>query len=79
MSTLQTLVGSYYATNFIRFGQMYKVMLQAYPQYRSKPEDILQLHVKNNKGFMVPYSTFIKMERVYGPEQINRYNMYTSE
>lgn len=78
MSTLQTLVGSYYATNFIRFGQMYKVMLQAYPQYRSKPEDILQLHVKNDRGLMVPYSTFIRMERVFGPEQINRYNMYTS-
>ncbi|MDB5250517.1 MAG: Multidrug transporter AcrB [Segetibacter sp.] len=78
MSTLQTLVGSYYATNFIRFGQMYKVMLQAYPQYRSKPEDILQLHVKSDNGMMVPYSTFVKMERVYGPEQITRYNMYTS-
>ncbi|WP_297814542.1 efflux RND transporter permease subunit [Segetibacter sp.] len=78
MSTLQTLVGSYYATNFIRFGQMYKVMLQAYPQYRAKPEDILQLHVKNEQGLMVPYSTFIKMERVYGPEQITRYNMYSS-
>lgn len=78
MSTLQTLVGSYYATNFIRFGQMYKVMLQAYPQYRSKPEDILQLHVKNDHGEMVPYSTFVKLERVFGPEQITRYNMYTS-
>lgn len=78
MSTLQTLVGSYYATNFIRFGQMYKVMLQAYPQYRSKPEDILQLHVKNDRGEMVPYSTFVKLHRVFGPEQITRYNMYTS-
>jgi hydrophobe/amphiphile efflux-1 (HAE1) family protein len=78
MSTLQTLVGSYYATNFIRFGQMYKVMLQAYPQYRSKPEDILQLHVKNDRGEMVPYSTFVKLQRVFGPEQITRYNMYTS-
>lgn len=78
MSTLQTLVGSYYATNFIRLGQMYKVMLQAYPQYRAKPEDILQLHVKNDQGTMVPYSTFVKLERVYGPEQITRYNMYTS-
>ena len=76
MSTLQTLVGSYYATNFIRFGQMYKVMLQAYPEYRSKPEDVLRLHVKNDKGEMVPYSTFVTMERVYGPEQITRYNMY---
>ena len=78
MSTLQTLVGSYYATNFIRFGQMYKVMLQADPQYRGKPEDILRLHVKNDKGLMVPYSTFISMERIFGPEQITRYNMYTS-
>jgi HAE1 family hydrophobic/amphiphilic exporter-1 len=78
MSTLQTLVGSYYATNFIRFGQMYKVMLQAYPEYRSKPNDLLRLHVKNDRGEMIPYSTFVKLERVFGPEQINRYNMYTS-
>lgn len=78
MSTLQTLLGSYYATNFIRFGQMYKVMVQAYPNYRTKPEDILNLYVKNNKGEMVPYSTFISLERVYGPEQLTRYNMYNS-
>ncbi|SER62513.1 efflux RND transporter permease subunit [Pedobacter rhizosphaerae] len=78
MSTLQTLVGSYYATNFIRFGQMYKVMLQAYPQYRSKPSDLLSLYVKNDRGEMIPYSSFVSLERVYGPEQINRYNMYPS-
>ncbi len=78
LATLQTLLGSYYTTNFIRFGQMYKVMLQAGPQYRSKPEDVLNLYVKNDKGEMVPYSTFIRMERVYGPEQLTRYNMYTS-
>lgn len=78
MNTLQTLVGSYYATNFIRFGQMYKVMVQAYPQYRGKPEDLLKLYVKNDRGEMVPYSTFISLQRVYGPEQINRYNMYPS-
>ncbi|WP_316809148.1 efflux RND transporter permease subunit [Pedobacter agri] len=78
MNTLQTLIGSYYATNFIRFGQMYKVMVQAYPQYRGKPEDLLKLYVKNDRGEMVPYSTFISLQRVYGPEQINRYNMYPS-
>lgn len=78
MNTLQTLLGSYYATNFIRFGQMYKVMVQAYPSYRTKPEDILNLYVKNEKGEMVPYSTFISLERVYGPEQLTRYNMYNS-
>ena len=78
MSTLQTLMGSFYATNFIRFGQMYKVMVQAYPNYRTKPEDILNMFVKNSKGEQVPYSTFISLERVYGPEQLTRYNMYNS-
>lgn len=78
MNNLQSLVGSFYATNFIRFGQMYKVMIQALPQYRSKPEDLLNLYVKNDLNEMVPYSTFIRLERIYGPEQITRYNMYTA-
>ena len=78
MSTLQTLLGSYYATNFIRFNQMYKVMLQAYPFYRSTEQDIMSLYVKNDKGEMVPYSTFITLEKVLGPEQITRYNMYNA-
>jgi len=78
MSTLQTLIGSLYASNFIRFGQMYKVMVQAEPGFRRNPEDILKLYVKNNRGEMVPFSTFIRLERVYGPELLTRYNMYTS-
>lgn len=78
MSNLQALFGSFYATNFIRFGQMYKVMVQALPQYREKPEDILKLYVKNKEGEMVPYSAFIRLKRVYGPEQLTRFNMYTS-
>ncbi|WP_149696160.1 efflux RND transporter permease subunit [Chitinophaga sp. CF418] len=78
MSTLQTLLGSFYASNFIRFGQMYKVMVQASPRYRTKPEDVMHLYVKNDMGEMVPFSNFIKMERVYGPEQLTRYNMYTA-
>ncbi|TAG29654.1 MAG: efflux RND transporter permease subunit [Sphingobacteriia bacterium] len=78
MTDLQTLIGSYYATNFIRFGQMYKVMVQAYPNFRAKPNDLLNLYVKNNRGEMVSYATFIKLERVYGPEQLTRYNMYNS-
>ncbi|OYY99860.1 MAG: hydrophobe/amphiphile efflux-1 family RND transporter [Sphingobacteriia bacterium 28-36-52] len=78
MTDLQTLIGSYYATNFIRFGQMYKVMVQAYPNYRAKPNDLMNMYVKNDRGEMVSYGTFIKLERVYGPEQLTRYNMYTS-
>jgi len=78
MSTLQTLLGSYYATNFIRFSQMYKVMVQASPDHRDTPESILNLYVKNDTGEMVPFSTFIRLERVYGPEVLTRYNMYMS-
>ena len=75
---LQALIGSYYATNFIRYGQMYKVMVQADPKYRAQPEDILHLRIKNGAGEMVPYSAFTRIERVYGPEQLTRYNMYVS-
>ncbi|HRE65454.1 MAG TPA: efflux RND transporter permease subunit [Cyclobacteriaceae bacterium] len=78
MNNLQVLIGSYYTSNFLRFGQMYKVMVQADPFYRSSPEDILKMLVKNDKGEMVPYSAFTKLERVYGPEQLTRYNMFTA-
>jgi hydrophobic/amphiphilic exporter-1 (mainly G- bacteria), HAE1 family len=78
MTTLQTLLGSEYATNFIKFGQMYKVMVQALPEYRAKPEDIMKLYVKNDKNEMVPYSAFTSIERVYGVDDITRFNMYPS-
>ncbi|MDA6071009.1 efflux RND transporter permease subunit [Flavobacterium sp. AC] len=78
MSTLQTMLGSFYATNFIRFSQMYKVMVQASPQFRKNPESILDMYLKNDSGEMVPFSTFVKLERVYGPEVLTRYNMYMS-
>ncbi len=78
MNTLQTLLGSLYATNFIRYGQMYKVMVQSDAFARQRPEDVLNLYVKTEEGEMVPYSSFMTMERVYGPEQITRYNMFTS-
>ncbi|WAR44792.1 efflux RND transporter permease subunit [Methylomonas rapida] len=78
MSTLQTLIGSEYATNFIRFGQMYKVMVQTLPEYRAQPEDLMELYLKNDAGKMVPFSSFLTVEKVYGPEQVTRYNMYPS-
>lgn len=78
MSSLQTLIGSEYATNFIRFGQMYRVMVQSLPMYRAQPEDILRLYVKNDQGSLIPFSSFMSIEKVYGPEQVSRYNMYTS-
>ena len=78
METLQSYIGSFYSSNFIRFGQMYKVMIQAAPEYRMSPEDVFGLYAKNREGNMVPYSNFMTVERVYGPEQVTRYNMFTS-
>jgi HAE1 family hydrophobic/amphiphilic exporter-1 len=51
-------------------------MVQALPQYRAKPEDIMALYVKNRGGEMVPMSAFLRIEKVYGPEVVTRYNMY---
>ncbi|MCX2483650.1 efflux RND transporter permease subunit [Pedobacter sp. MR2016-24] len=78
MNTLSTLVGSNYETNFIKYDRQYKVMVQASPEYRALPEDILKLYVKNDKDEMVPFSAFMKMEKVYGLSEITRHNMYNA-
>jgi len=78
MNTLSTLVGSNYETNFIKYDRQYKVMVQALPQYRALPEDILKLYVKNDKDEMVPFSAFMKMQKVYGLSEITRHNMYNA-
>lgn len=78
MDNLQTLLGSFYATNFIRYGQMYKVMVQSHPSYRVHPEDVLKFYTKNKSGEMVPYSSFIHINKVFGPEQVTRFNMFTA-
>jgi len=78
MNTLSTLIGSYYSTNFIKFDRQYKVMVQALPQYRAKPEDILKLYVKNDRDEMVPFAAFITLQKVYGLDEITRHNMYNA-
>lgn len=78
MNTLSTLVGSNYEISFIKFDRPYKVIVQAAPQYRALPEDILKLYVKNNREEMVPYAAFMHIEKVYGLSEITRYNMYNS-
>ncbi|MBA4275233.1 efflux RND transporter permease subunit [Flavobacterium sp.] len=78
MNTLSTLVGSNYEISFIKYGINYKVIVQAAPEYRSQPNDILKLYVKNNRDEMVPFSAFMKLEKVYGLSEITRHNMYTS-
>jgi hydrophobic/amphiphilic exporter-1 (mainly G- bacteria), HAE1 family len=78
MKTLQVLMGGMFVSDFVRFENMYDVMVQAAPNYRSKPEDVLKVQVKNILGEMVPISSFIHLERVYGPEQLEKHNMYIS-
>jgi len=78
LGTLQTMIGGEYATNFIRFGQMYKVMVQALPEYRAKPEDLLKLNVRSDFGAMVPLSSFVTLRKTHGVDQLTRYNMYPS-
>jgi HAE1 family hydrophobic/amphiphilic exporter-1 len=78
MNTLSTLVGSNYEISFIKFDRQYKVIVQASPQYRALPDDILKLYVKNDHDQMVPFSDFMKMEKVYGLSEITRHNMYNA-
>lgn len=78
MNTLSTLVGSNYEISFIKFGRQYKVIIQASAQYRALPDDILKLYVKNDRDEMVPFSAFMKMEKVYGLSEITRHNMYNA-
>ncbi|HEY4058652.1 MAG TPA: efflux RND transporter permease subunit [Kofleriaceae bacterium] len=78
LHTLQTLIGSEYATNFIRFGQMYKVMVQAPPEARVDPEQILDLRVRSDRGDLVTLSAFMSLEKTYGVDALTRYNMYPS-
>ena len=78
MNTLSTLIGSNYEISFIKYGRQYKVIVQAAPQYRALPEDILKLYVKNDSDKMVPFSAFMKMDKVYGLSEITRHNMYNA-
>lgn len=78
MNTLSTLIGSNYEISFIKFDRQYKVIIQASPEYRALPEDILKLYVKNDRDEMVPFSAFMKMEKVYGLSEITRHNMYNA-
>lgn len=78
MGNLSTLIGSDYEVSFIKFGRPYQVIVQSDPRYRALPEDILKLTVKNDKGEMVSYSDFMKLEKVYGLSEMTRHDMFNS-
>ncbi len=77
-STLQAYLGSAYVNDFNKFGRVYQVRVQADPQFRARPEDIEQLEVRNRAGGMVPLGTVATVKESFGPQTINRYNLYPS-
>ena len=77
LSTLQGYYGGLYASNFNRFGKMYRVMVQADPDLRKNMESMKNIKVKSGND-MAPISQFITMKKVYGPDIISRFNMYTA-
>ncbi|HKJ42503.1 MAG TPA: efflux RND transporter permease subunit [Sunxiuqinia sp.] len=78
LAALQGYIGGFYASDFNRFGKQYRVMVQALPNYRGNPDDLNNMFVRTSTGEMAPITEFITMKRVYGPENITRFNMYTS-
>ena len=78
MENLNILIGSTYEQGFIKFGRFFKVYVQSGPEFRKLPSDVMNLFVKNESGEMVPYSSFMKLKKTQGPNEITRYNMYNS-
>ena len=77
-ATLQTYLSGLYVNDFVRFGRVYKVFLQAESQFTSKPDDIGQFYVRNNDGKMVPLSTLVKVSKMSGPNVVTRFNLYNA-
>ncbi|WDF66292.1 efflux RND transporter permease subunit [Flavobacterium sp. KACC 22763] len=78
LSTMQGYYGGLYASNFNKFGKQYRVMVQAAPEFRTNTEGLNKIFVRNSAGNMAPITEFVKMTRVFGPESISRFNLFTS-
>lgn len=75
LSTLQGYYGGMYVSNFNRFGKLYRVMMQALPETRVSPETLNKIKVRSGSE-MAPITSFVKLTKVYGPDLLNRFNMY---
>lgn len=76
MDNLSIVIGSTWEQGFVRFGQFYKVYVQSAPEFRRYPEDLDNMFVKNDRDEMVPYSSFMKIKKRQGLNEISRYNLY---
>jgi HAE1 family hydrophobic/amphiphilic exporter-1 len=75
-ATLQAYLSGLYVNDFVRFGRVYKVFLQAEPAFTNQPDDIGQFYVRNTGGQMVPLSTLVKVSKMSGPNFVTRFNLY---
>ena len=78
LSVMQGYYGGLYASNFNSFGKMYRVMIQGERDATKDVESLESIKVRNEDGEMAPVSQFVKLTKVYGPDVINRFNLYTS-
>jgi len=78
LSTMQVYYGSSFASDFNRFGKYYRVIVQADIPYRRDPSTMDGIYVKNSMGQMIPLNTLVALKRVYGPESVNRTNLFNS-
>ncbi|TSD64061.1 efflux RND transporter permease subunit [Inquilinus sp. KBS0705] len=78
LSTLQGYYGGLYASNFNQFGKQYRVMVQADYDYRANETGLSKIFVRTNAGVMAPITTFISLKKVFGPESISRFNLFTA-
>ncbi len=78
LSTLQGYYGSMYVSNFNRFGKIYRVMMQAPPESRVSPETLKNIKVRSANGSMASLENFVTLEKVYGPDLLNRFNLFQS-
>jgi multidrug efflux pump len=76
--TLQTQLGSMYVNDFNRYGQVYRVLMQAEAEFRNEEQDLAKLHVRSSAGEMVPLSTLVTTRSILGPDVNYRYNMSNS-
>lgn len=77
LTTLQGYYGGMYVSNFNRFGKLYRVMMQADANYRINPETLNNIKVRNGSE-MAPITQFVTLRKIYGPDNIKRFNMFTS-
>ena len=75
-ATLQALLGGAYVNQFNRFGRVWRVFLEAEPQFRTDPSDLSLFYVRNQRGEVLPLSTLVSLEQSSGPEYSNRFNGY---